>query len=553
MNNKEIAELLLPNVKNTPDYYENLYKPRNLKEDAFVVRFAPSPTGFVHMGSAYVSFLNKIYARQTGGVCYLRIEDTDTERTTEDIDKIRIDLENFGIKFDEGAGIGGEYGPYIQSQRKDIYQAYAKKLIEDGLAYPCFCTKKDMEDMRKEQEALKDRTGYYGMYAKCRNLTNDEIEERVKNGDKYIIRLKSNGSFKNKIVLKDEIRGKLSFPENDADTVIIKADGLPTYHFAHVVDDHLMKTTHVIRGEEWLPSLPLHIQMFDTMGFEAPKYVHIAPIGKIDEETKGKRKLSKRKDPECAISYYHEEGIPNMVVMLYLSTLANTNFEEWYNKNPNSSIFDFKFELKKMNSSISLFDMEKLNNISKIYFSRLSANELYDMALDYFEKFDVEFAKLLKENKEYSIEVLNIERNVKKPRKDITTLKDVKNVNWYMYDEIFFKLGSNEVYKDLDMSKEYETHILEEYIDKYYDENATKDEWFESIKKLAVDSGYASDKRVYNDNPDQYKGHVGDVCELIRVAVTSKTRTPDLYDILRLLGKNRIHDRFNRFSEYIKK
>lgn len=553
MDNKEIANLLLPDVKLTIDEIESKYPKRDLKDGAMVTRFAPSPTGFVHMGSLYVSYIDTLYAKQSDGVVYLRIEDTDGERTVENgIENIIKDLENFDIKFMEGPTQGGIYGPYVQSERKEIYRAYAKKLIEEGKAYPCFCSKEEMTSMREEQDKTKARTGYYGMYAKCRNLTNEEIEERVNRGDKYVIRMRSNGSFRNKITAKDEIRGKVTFPENDMDTVIIKDDGLPTYHFAHICDDHLMGTTHVIRGDEWLPSLPLHIQMFETMGWEAPKYVHISPIGKIDEETGGKRKLSKRKDAEAAVSYYHEHGIPEDVVKLYLATLANTNFEEWYTKNPTLSIDEFKFDLKKMSTSIALMDLDKLSNISKIYFSRLKASEVYERALKYSEEYDKEFAEILKKYKNKSIEILDIERNTKKPRKDIGTYADVKEVNWYMYDELFYTKSDEEVYVEVDKEKVYDKEILVKYAEEYFDEKASKDEWFESIKKLAEANGYSGDTKAYKENPDAYKGHVGDVCEFIRLAITSKTKTPDLYEILRILGKEEVKKRVERFNNFVK-
>ncbi len=551
MDIKELADKLLPGITKTVEDIEKMYPKRELKEGAMVTRFAPSPTGFVHMGSLYVSYLARIYANQSEGVCMLRIEDTDGKRTVENaIEGIVSDLANFKITFDEGPGFGGEYGPYIQSERKEIYQAYAKMLIEKGLAYPCFCTEGDMENMRHEQELNKGRTGYYGSYAKCRNLTISDIEEKLANGERYIIRMRSKGSFRNRVTIKDEIRGKVSFPENDTDVVIIKADGLPTYHFAHVVDDHLMGTTHVIRGDEWLPSFPLHVQMFETMGWELPKFIHISPIGKMDEGSK--RKLSKRKDPECAVSYYHEHGIPNEVVKLYLATLANSNFEEWYTKNPELSIEDFTFEFKKMSISIALFDLEKLNNISKLYFSRQKATDLYENALEYNKEFDKDFADLMEKYKDYTINVLNIERNTKKPRKDIGTYKDVKTTNYYMYDEIFSNMSDEDLYKDLDSEKTYDTQILKEYIEKYFDENDERDAWFDKLKSLAEANGYSGDTKAYKAEPEKFKGHVGDICELIRVAATSKTKTPDLYDLLKLLGKERLAARFERFEKVAK-
>lgn len=553
MTNKEIADLLLPGINVTPEEIEARYANRNLKEGALVTRFAPSPTGFVHMGSLYGSLIDWIYAKQTDGVVYLRIEDTDGERTVENgIENIVRDLKTFDIEFMEGPSQGGEYGPYIQSERKEIYQCFAKKLIEEGKAYPCFCTKDDLDSMRESQEKSGSRTGYYGMYAKCRNLSNDDIEERVKRGDKYVIRMRSMGSFRNKVNASDVVRGKLNFPENDYDEVIIKGDGLPTYHFAHICDDHLMKTTLVVRGEEWLPSLPKHVQMFDMMGWEKPKYLHTSAIGKVDEETGGKRKLSKRKDPESAVSYYHEHGIPHEVVKLYLAALINTNFEEWYTKEREAKLADFKFDFKKMSTSIAMFDLDKLMNISKIYFSRMKAEDVYNETLTYCNEFDKEFAELLTKYKEKSIALLNIERECKKPRKDIGSYPDVRDVNWYMFKELFDTKKDEELYADIDKERTYDKDVLKMYAEEIFDENADKDAWFEGMKTLAEKNGYSPDTKAYKENPDAFKGHVGDVCEQVRFAVTSKTKTPDLYELLRILGKEEVQNRINRFVNYMK-
>lgn len=554
MTNKEIAELLLPGINVTPEDIEARYADRNLPEGALVTRFAPSPTGFVHMGSLYGSLIDMLYAKQSNGVVYLRIEDTDGERTVENgIENIVRDLKNFDVEFMEGPSQGGEYGPYIQSERKEIYQCFAKKLIEEGKAYPCFCSKEEMEEMRESQTKTGGRTGYYGMYAKCRNLSNDEIEERVKRGDKYVIRMRSNGSFRNKMTAMDVVRGKLNFPENDMDEVIIKGDGLPTYHFAHICDDHLMKTTLVVRGEEWLPSLPKHYQMFDMMGWEKPKYLHTSAIGKLDEETGGRRKLSKRKDPESAVSYYHEHGIPHEVVKLYLATLINTNFEEYYTKEKEAKLLDFKFDFKKMSTSIAMFDLDKLMNISKIYFSRMKAEDVYNETLVYADEFDKEFADILRKYKDKSIALLNIEREVKKPRKDIGAYPDVKEVNYYMFNEYFDNMSDEELYKDIDFeARKYDKEVLTKYASEIFNPNDDKDAWFEGMKKLAEECGYAGETKLYKENPENYKGHVGDVCEQIRAAVTSKTRTPDLYELLNILGKDEVAKRIDRFVKFMK-
>ena len=445
--NIELANLIFPNITKTVEDYEKMYPERNLPEGAKVTRYAPSPTGFIHIGALLSSFTGDMIARQSNGVFYLRIEDTDTERTIENgINVIIEGLKEFGVDFDEGplsdGTFKGNYGPYVQSQRKEIYHAFIKHLIIEGKAYPCFCTKEENDAIREHQTAGKKRIGYYGKYAKCRNIPTSEAIERIKNGDKYIIRLKSPGCFDRRIVIDDLIKGRIEMPENDIDIPIMKGDGLPTYHFAHLVDDHLMRTTHITRGDEWIPSLPIHIQLFQMFGFKAPKYAHLSPISKNDNGTV--RKISKRKDPEAAMSYYHKEGIPSYAVMLYLATLMNSNFEEWYNQNKDKKYTDFKFDFKKMSKSCPLFDGEKLNNISKTYFSLLKASDIYNDACEYFNKYDKEFYDIFTKDKDYSINLLNIEREVKKPRKDIASYKDIKKEFNYMYDELFDSIESYE-------------------------------------------------------------------------------------------------------------
>lgn len=548
MTNKELADLLISDVDSNIEYYENLYKPRNT--EGIVTRFAPSPTGFVHMGSLLASFMENKAATDTNGVFYLRIEDTDQKREVENgVQGIIDDLNYFDIKIDEGAISNdeerGEYGPYTQSKRKKIYRTYAKHLIEEGLAYPCFCSHEDLEVSREEQEKLKMRTGYYGTYAKCRNLTNEEIKKRIENGEPYIIRFKSPGDYNKKVRIKDLVKGELEFPENDLDIVIIKGDGLPTYHFAHAVDDHLMYTTHVIRGDEWVSSLPLHIQLFKTLGFEPPKYAHLAPLMK--EEDGKRRKLSKRKDPEAAVSYYNELGIPVEAVKLYLMTVANSNFEEWYLQNPNGKLADFKFDFKKVSSSGALFDVEKLFNISKNYISRLTKEEVYAGLINWANVYDNDFASLLEKYKEYSLDILNIEREQKKPRKDYVYYGDIKNQIWYMYDELFDAKVEDYQFATVNDKEEIIT-ILDKYINDYYEETDDKETWFNKIKLLCDDLGYASDMKAYKENPDNFKGNVADVSTVIRVALTTKNQTPDLYEIMRLLGKERIKARINRLK-----
>ena len=547
MDRKEFANLLLPGITKTIEDYEKMYPERNLEEGAIVTRYAPSPTGFVHMGALYASFIESKMAKQTNGVFYLRIEDTDQKRSIDNgVELIIKDLNDFNIKFDEGVvsenESTGNYGPYIQSERKEIYWAFAKYLIENDMAYPCFCDADSLEEIRQKQEKYKSRIGYYGRYASCRNLSVEEAAERVKNGEKYIIRLKSPGKFDNKFTFNDCIKGKMELPENDLDIVIIKGDGLPTYHFAHAIDDHLMRTTHVIRGDEWLSSVPIHTQLFRMFNFKVPKYAHIAPLTK--EENGNRRKLSKRKDPEAAVSYYHEQGIPNEAVILYLATVANSNFEEWMDNNNDKTLDDFKMEFKKMStSSGALFDLEKLLNISKNYLSKLKATEVYDRVLTWSKEFDSEFKELLEKYKEKSIEIFNIEREQAKPRKDFSCYSDVKNQVWYMFDELFEKEEKKYEFQKITDMNEIK-NILNTYITEYYSNEDDNETWFNKMKEMADKLGYASNMKEYKQNPDNYKGNIADVSNVLRVALTTKSMTPDLYQIMKILGTDTIKKRF---------
>ena len=548
MTNKEYADILLPGVKHTWEEYEEMYKDRNLEEGAIVTRYAPSPTGLPHMGNLYQCFMAKAFSKQTNGVFFLRIEDTDTERTVENgIQKIIDSLKPFDISFTEGFisedEEKGEYGPYKKSDRKDIYKAYAKKLIEEDLAYASFLSKEEMDEIRSIQEKSKQRIGIYGKWAKDRNLSKEEVIERINNNEKYVIRIKSPGNFYEKVVINDLVKGKIEMPENDIDEIIIKSDELPTYHFAHVIDDHLMKTTHVIRDDTWVSSLNKHIQLFDMLGFKPPKYCHIAPLTKNDN---GKiRKLSKRYDPEATLLFYAENGIPKEAINLYLATITNSNFEGWFDQNKDKSIDDFKFDFKKCSSSNStLFDLPKLFNISKNYISKLTKEEVYSELLNYTKTYDKDFYDLISKYEDYTKEILNIEREQKKPRKDYEKYKDIKDGIWYMYDELF-NGDLNYEWQNIN-SKEEIKEILNTYIDKYYDENDDKDTWFKKMQELCDELGYASNMKDYKENPEKYKGNVSDVSTVIRVAVTTKCQTPDLYVILKLLNKERIKERFNR-------
>lgn len=551
MTNKDLANLIFPNINKTIEDYEKMYPKRNLPDGAVVTRFAPSPTGFVHMGSLLASFIERKAAKDTNGVFYLRIEDTDQERKVENgIAGITTDLKNFGIDIDEGAisetEEKGSYGPYIQSNRKEIYHAFIKYFIENDMAYPCFCSKEELDDIRNAQEKRKDRIGYYGRYAKCRKIPVSDAYEKIKNGEKYIIRLKSKGDFERKIKVKDAVKGTVSFPENDMDIVIMKQDGLPTYHFAHLVDDYLMRTTHVIRGDEWLSSVPVHVQLFEMLGVKVPTYAHISPIMK--EENGTKRKLSKRKDPEAAMSYYHEKGIPTEAVKLYLMTLANTNFEQWWDANKDKTIDDFEFSFNKISKSGGLFDVEKLMNISRNYLSRIKASEFYDMLVSYSREYDNEFYELITKYKDFTIGLLNIEREQKKPRKDYASFSEVKELVWYMYDELFDKHDKNYEFTSI-TDKDEIINIMKTYVEKYYDENDDQSTWFERIKDLSETFGYAKEVKEYKENPNNYKGHVGDVSMVIRVALTTKSMTPNLYDIMKLFGKEKIIKRIEKLEK----
>ena len=519
MNYKDLADLIFPDAKEI-SYYEEKYPRRNLPEGAVVTRFAPSPTGVMHIGGLYQALAARETARKTGGVFFLRIEDTDQKREVENgITGIVSSLQDFDMSPDEGQISDteeiGNYGPYRQSLRKDIYIAYAKYMIEQGKAYPCFATSKKLNEMIVTQVAAKISTGYYGVWAKYRNLSIEEAVEKIKAGEPYIIRFKSPGREDRKIKHKDIIKGNVEFPENDQDIIIIKSDGLPTYHFAHAVDDHLMGTTHVIRGDEWLSSVPLHIQLFLEMGFKPPKYAHISPIMKNDNGNK--RKLSKRKDPEAAVSYYIEEGIPSLSVKEYLINIANSNFENWRRQNKDASIDEFDFQLSKMSVSGALFDMVKLLDVSKIVISKFTAEEVYDQAEKWAKVYDKELLDMLQKDKEYTLKVLGIERGNIKPRKDIAKWSDLKYNIEYMYDEEFEKVRNNYELQKID-NKETIKKILDLYVSKYFDINDDKQTWFDKIKDLADEMGYAREVKEFKANPDKYEAHVGDVSTIIRIA-----------------------------------
>lgn len=539
MDYKKLADLLYPNAKDI-SYYENLYPERNLMEGAEVCRFAPSPTGRVHMGNLFASFVPEIIAHQTNGVFILRIEDTDQVRILPNgIELIYNDLKAYNYKIDESPLDGGAYGPYVQTERKEIYEAYAKYLVSIGRAYPCFCSAEDLDAMRERQQTRKEQIGYYGHYAKCRNLSLEDVEKHLNNGDKFVLRLKSIGDPDKKFVFKDLVKGAIELPQNNIDQVLIKSDGIPPYAFAHVVDDHLMHTTIVTRDDSYISSVPYHLELWDAFGFKKPKFAHILPINIKDGNII--RKISKRKDPWAAISYHHENGIPIEAVKLYFATLMNSNFEGWLLQNPDKSYRDFKFTFDKMSKTGPLFDMEKLTNISKNYLSKLKASEVFELLDEWSKEYDPDFNKIINNHKDYTINVLNIEREQKKPRKDFAFYSEIKNHIWYMFDELFDNVVYDFGVNNIDEVKK----IINLYIDKYYDENDDKDTWFDKIKKLSEECGYSSDMKAYKENPDNFKGSVADISNIIRGALTTKNTTPDLYEIMHLLGKERIINRFN--------
>ena len=548
MTNKDLADLIFPNLEHDVEYYEKLYPERNLPEGAYVTRFAPSPTGYMHIGNFMSTTIDYVLAKNTNGVFYLRNEDTDKAREISDaVEKIMDTLKEYEMVPDEyefNNKIVGNYGPYIQSERIEIYHTFIKKLIEMGRAYPCFCSKESLDELRKNQEEKKMRTGYYGRYAKCRNLSIEEAITRIKNGESYVIRFKSMGNYDKKFVFDDLVKGRIEFPENDQDTVIMKSDNfLPTYHFAHLVDDHLMHTTHVVRGEEWLSSVPLHIELFKTFGYKVPKYIHIPLIMKQDGDIK--IKISKRKDPEASMSFYREKGYPSLAVIESIMTIINSNYEEWHNANPDKTFIDFKFSPKKMSSSGALYDLEKLNNISRNYISKLTKDEVYNGLLKWTKEYDKEFYELITKYEDYTKNILNIEREQKKPRKDYACYSEIKNQIFYMYDELY----SPSTYEwGTVTNKEEINKILNTYINKYYD-ITDKEVWFNNIKLLTDELGYCSNMKEYKENPNNYKGSVADISTVLRVALTSKSMTPDLYEIMRLLGKDRIIERIKKLEE----
>ncbi len=549
MNNIEMAELLLPEIQNTPEYYENLFPSRPLPEGARVTRIAPSPTGYLHLGTLFAALVNRITATSTDGVFFTRIEDTDKKREISGgIEDIIDGLSRFGITIDEGFISGneqkGSYGPYQQSHREEIYKTFVKELIKQGLAYPCFCTAEELAEVREKQEAQKIRTGYHGEWAKHRNITLAEAKELIEQGKPYVIRLKSPGSEENKIIFEDTVKGKIEMPENDEDFVLLKSDGIPTYHFAHAVDDHLMRTTHVLRGDEWISSVPKHIQLFKILGFKPPKFGHISPIMKLDNGAK--RKISKRKDPEAAVHFFAEQGYMSESVINYLMTIASSDFEDWRRANPDASYKDFKFNLKKMSVSGALFDENKLTDVSKTMVSKLSSDEVYDLLTAWSKEFDDEFYKVLTANPDYTKSVLSIDRDVPKPRKDIAKWNEAKEYFSYMFDSLY--KPENTLPENI--TNEDAKAFLNAY-KSVYSPNDERQEWFQKIKDIAPQIGFAAETKEFKANPDNFKGHAGDLSTILRIAITGRRNTPDLCSIMQVLGKEKCIKRIDYMLESI--
>lgn len=544
MDYKKLSDLLFPNITKTIEYYEKtVYPDRNLSEGAKVTRLAPSPTGFIHLGNLYGAFVDERLAHQSNGVFMLRIEDTDEKRKVEGaVELIISSLEYFGLKFDEGAGVNGEignYGPYYQSNRGEIYQTVAKYLVEKGRAYPCFCSEEELEEIRKQQEAEKVNTGYYGKWAKYRDLPLEEVQNRIEKGESFVLRFKSMGNPEKNFELEDAIRGHLSIPENNQDVVILKANGIPTYHFAHVVDDHLMKVTHVIRGEEWLSTLPIHYELFNTLGWELPVYCHTAHLMKIDEGVK--RKLSKRKDPELGLEYYMKLGYHPATVREYLLTILNSNFEEWRIQNPDSSIFDFKFTLEKMSNSGALFDLDKLNDISKNVMVKIPVEEIYDFLLKWAKDYKKEIAGLLTEQKDSVIKLLSVGRNSDKPRKDLIYCEQIFEFISYFFDDYFEIVDKYPQNIDDEEAKK----ILKAYLETY-DHSDDQTQWFAKVTEIATSNGYAAKPKDYKKNPEMYKGHVGDVSTVIRIALVGRSTSPDIWELQQIMGEEKVRERINK-------
>lgn len=558
MNDYELlANVIFPNVNETINDLERRYPKRDLPESSMVTRFAPSPTGFLHSGSLYTTLLNWRLATQSKGVFYIRLEDTDQKREIQGSgNELISQLEAFGIVPDEGY-LGdkekGNYGPYIQSKRGNIYDVVIKHLISIGRAYPCFCSSEDVEETRKKQERNKIRPGYYGKFASCRKLSVEEAIERIKNGESYVIRFKSMGDESNKINVEDEIKGKLELTENDLDIVIRKSDGLPTYHLAHVVDDHFMHTTHVIRGDEWLPSLPIHVELFNTLEFKLPKYAHVSPIMKVDSETNTRRKLSKRKDPEASVKYFLDFGYPKEGFIEYLLTLMNSNYEEWRDANPYANKYDFLVRLDKMGVDGALFDTMKIDNICKDRLSKMNKKEITSNTLNWANEYDSELKELILRDINYFEDIMNIEREIEKPRKDYSKYSDIKDSVLFFYkDKYESMLLNNTLPFNESISKQDTINALNAFKEGN-NMKLNEQEWFANLKEIASKQQFAINNKEYKANKELYKGNIADFAQILRISLTTRTQTPNLYNILQILGKDEYENRFNKIIELLSK
>ena len=539
MDYQALADLLFPNVTDTPESLEERFPLRNVPDGALVTRMAPSPTGFVHLGNLVQGLTSERMAHQSGGILFLRVEDTDAKREVPGAVEVLINtLKHYGIQFDEGAtmdGDNGDYGPYRQRQRAAIYHVYAKKLVSEGQAYPCFCTEEQLAAMREQQEANKETTGYYGKYAMWRDRDLAEIQAELDAGHPWVLRFRSTGSIENQFKFDDLVKGKLTITENDVDHVLLKSDGIPTYHFAHAVDDHLMRTTHVVRGDEWLPTLPFHIQLFKALGFKLPKYVHIGPLMKMDGTSK--RKLSKRKDPELALTYYKAEGFPVEAVYEYILTILNSNFEDWRRANPDAAADTFKFSPKKLNPAGSLFDYAKLTDVSKNVISRMDAPKVYQLLTEWAKEFDPDFGEKLAADAEFATKILAIGRGGKKPRKDLAVWKDAKPYMGFFYDEYLEAPVFDEKFEKATIAE-----ALNRFLEKF-DIADDSNIWFEKVKEITNDMGFTTDMKAYKADPAAFKGTVADISTFIRQATTGKTNSPDLYTVMQILGYERTVER----------
>ena len=548
MDYQALADLLFPNVTDTPESLEEMYPPRQVPEGAVITRMAPSPTGFVHLGNLVQGLTSERMAHQSGGVLFLRVEDTDAKREVPGAVEVLINtLKHYGIHFDEGATMDGDfgsYGPYRQRQRAAIYHVYAKKLVSEGKAYPCFCTEEELSAMREQQEANKETTGYYGKYAIWRDRSMEDIRAQLDAGNPWVLRFRSTGSIENQFKFDDLVKGKLTITENNVDHVLLKSDGIPTYHFAHAVDDHLMRTTHVVRGDEWLPSLPFHIQLFQALGFRLPKYVHIGPLMKMDGASK--RKLSKRKDPELALTYYKSEGFPVEAVYEYIMTLLNSNYEDWRRANPTAPSTDFKFSPKKLNPAGNLFDYAKLTDVSKNEIAKMDADKVYVLLLDWAKEFDPDFAAKLEANPAYAKRILAVGRGGRKPRKDLAVWKDAKPYMGFFYDEYLEKPEFDDRF-----DKELIADALNRFLDSF-DLADDSGAWFEKVKAIATEIGFTTDMKAYKADPAAFPGTVADVSTFIRLAVTGKTNSPDLYTVMQILGYDRTVQRIRSALSLLK-